>query len=523
MSTRHVRTAAERSDAGVLDLEAARTEARTAVREVLVTQYGNEVPRLVLVDAVAGAGKTTLVVELVSRLVTDPSAPERVCVSANTDGQSFEIVARLLAAGCPTVLFAKAGKQLPSFDTAAAPLVVISSEAELVQLCPPHDVADGDVLASCGLDGPYFAVVANSAKWSFVNGLSDTNRPNCRPVAPLLVLDEAYQLTDWAAEQILTVGERYVAVGDPGQIDPPTTIELSEFAHRSDGPHRPFPLAQAERCADDGRGFVRLRLPYTRRCPADTTGFLQPFYEGPVASLVPDGLRKLRLGPASGPHEADALLDRLDAGVLGGAPGPAVLGATLPRRMQAGAGDGELARAIAAVITRALEREAVLELPEGSRPLETADMMVLATHHDQLSLLRQALAEMGLEGVRVGTADALQGLDAPLTFAWHPLSGAEAVDAFHCDSGRTCVMLSRHTVASVVFYREGTAELLDSGVPEGVIVPSRASADTREQAWRAQRELFSRLEAEDRVVALGAEPAMSRPLRPGRPRAGDGE
>lgn len=483
-----------------------------AVRAVLLTQYGAELARLVLVDAVAGAGKTALIVDLARRLVQDPTAPERVAISANTDGQSFEIVARLLATGCPVVLFAKAGKVLPDFDTSAAPLVVISREHELVALCPPGEDATEEVLAARGLPGPCFAVVANSAKWSFVNGVADSSRPLCRPVAPLLVLDEAYQLHDHAAEQLLSIGERWVCVGDPGQIDPPVTIDVTEFVHRDDGPHRPFPLAQRERARTDDAGFVHLSLPYTRRCPADTTTFLEAFYDGPVQSLVPDGLRRLELdgrpAPAAGGRDAadrpdgiDGLLERFAAP----AP-PAVLAARLPAAAAGVTADDGVASAIASIIARLFERKAHLVLGGEARPLRCEDVMVLATHHDQLSVVRQALARAELDGVRVGTADALQGLDAPVTIAWHPLSGVAALDAFHCDAGRTCVMLSRHTVCCIVCYRDGTPELLEAGAPSTHLVPSRSVPDVGESAWAAQRALFARLAEHDRIVELTPAP-----------------
>lgn len=47
-------------------------------------------------------------------------------------------------------------------------------------------------------------------------------------------------------------------------------------------------------------------------------------------------------------------------------------------------------------------------------------------------------------------ADAVQGLDAPVVLSWHPLSGADEPDSFYCDTGRTCVMLTRHTVATAL-------------------------------------------------------------------------
>ena len=120
-----------------------------------------------------------------------------------------------------------------------------------------------------------------------------------RPVAPLLLLDECYQTHDEMAKSMMSVGERWIAVGDPGQIDPPTPADTSEWEHRPDGPHRPFPEAQIARTAPDSPGFVILDLPYTRRNPADGLPYIQPFYDQPVRSLVASGSRRLVLDPPS--------------------------------------------------------------------------------------------------------------------------------------------------------------------------------------------------------------------------------
>ena len=100
--------------------------------------------------------------------------------------------------------------------------------------------------------------------------------------------------------------------------------------------------------------------------------------------------------------------------------GQSVLGVVLPARPTGRQPDGGLAGAIAATAWRLLVRNGTVLVNEadGFRDLDPSDVMVIATHHDQLAQLAPLLPD----DVRLGTADSLQGEDAPIVLAWHPLS-----------------------------------------------------------------------------------------------------
>lgn len=458
--------------------------ADAAVREVLRTQFRDPLPSLVLVRAVAGAGKTTLVVELVRRLIRDRQ--ERVAVAANTDGQSYLLARRMLGVGLCIVLFVTDTKVLPQDLDQNQSLIVCRAEADLRRL-----ITDPAARAAAGLPDA-FAIVANTAKWRSVPGWDGPGRPAMRPVAPILVADEAYQQHDDTARSILSIGERWVAVGDPGQIDPPTASDTTEWAHRSDGPHVPFPAAQLARTDPASPGLVVLELPYTRRNPEDGLPFIQPFYEQPVRSLVPTGLRRLTVRPPGARIAADDLIDAIAAG-------QSVTSAVLPYAATGGQTDDGLATAIAATVDRLLSRDpqVLLDPAEGFRDLGADDIMVIVTHHDQIA----QLAPLMPRDINIGTADALQGLDAPIVLSWHPLSGAPEPDSFHCDAGRTCVMLTRHTVATAMFTRDGVGDMLDEQRPSDLLVPTNP-IDSVRRAWRAQRTLFDLLERGGRITRM---------------------
>ncbi|MCW3845210.1 helicase, partial [Micromonospora yasonensis] len=54
------------------------------------------------------------------------------------------------------------------------------------------------------------------------------------------------------------------------------------------------------------------------------------------------------------------------------------------------------------------------------------------------------------------------GREYDVTIVLHPLSGRRDATAFHLESGRLCVLASRHRHACIVVARAGIPELLDA-------------------------------------------------------------
>ncbi|MES4828985.1 helicase, partial [Streptomyces anthocyanicus] len=71
------------------------------------------------------------------------------------------------------------------------------------------------------------------------------------------------------------------------------------------------------------------------------------------------------------------------------------------------------------------------------------------------------LAGLGVHDVTVDTANRLQGREYDVTVVLHPLSGRPDATAFHLETGRLCVLTSRHRHACIVVCREGVGDLLD--------------------------------------------------------------
>jgi hypothetical protein len=125
--------------------------------------------------------------------------------------------------------------------------------------------------------------------------------------------------------------------------------------------------------------------------------------------------------------------------------------------------DPEAVDAVAALVRALLARDATTtdESSAGPVPLTAARIAVGTAHRDQAAAVRAALAASGVSGVTVDTANRLQGREFDVTVVLHPLSGRPDATEFHLETGRLCVLASRHRHACLVVCRAGVARLLD--------------------------------------------------------------
>jgi hypothetical protein len=155
------------------------------------------------------------------------------------------------------------------------------------------------------------------------------------------------------------------------------------------------------------------------------------------------------------------------------------------------------------VVRRLLERGGVCTSENGETPL-TADRVAVGTaHRDQAGAVRAALAAAGVpcggeDGVTVDTANRLQGREYDVTVVLHPLSGRADATAFHLETGRLCVLASRHRHACIVVARAGIAELLDE---HPSAEPVRLGVTVKfPDGWEANHAVLAHL-AQHRVTA----------------------
>jgi hypothetical protein len=94
-------------------------------------------------------------------------------------------------------------------------------------------------------------------------------------------------------------------------------------------------------------------------------------------------------------------------------------------------------------------------------------MAIGVAHRIQRAVVRTELdrhaaaAGVDASAVTVETANRLQGREFDVVLVLHPLSGRASTSEFHLETGRLCVLLSRHRHACIVVGRAGIKQLLD--------------------------------------------------------------
>ncbi|MFC0098515.1 AAA family ATPase [Micromonospora marina] len=376
--------------------------------------------RGVVVDSPPGAGKSTLVVRAA---VETAATGDPLMIVAQTNEQVDDLIDRL-GRRAPELRVGRlsATDYRPTERVTGHPAVRVAAK-----------VAD--------LGGPA-VTIGTAAKWATVTEGS----------WPWAIVDEAYQMRADALLRVAARFERALFVGDPGQLDPFSTVETFRWTGLT---WDPMQSAVATLLRHNPELPVH-RLPVSWRLPDSAA---------PVVSAAFYPFTGFRAG--TGP--ADRALtftepgvgDAYDASVeLAAATGWALH--ELPARHTVRT-DGEAATACAELALRVLRRGAVAvsEAAPGGAPVTADRIAVGAAHRDQVAAIRSRLGAAGA-GITVDTANRLQGREYDVTVVLHPLSGRRDATAFHLESGRLCVLASRHRHACVVVARAGIGELLDA-------------------------------------------------------------
>ncbi|MET9673415.1 AAA family ATPase [Streptomyces sp. NPDC006482] len=414
--------------------------------------------RGVVVDSPPGAGKSTLVVRAALELA---AAGRSLMVVAQTNAQVDDLVLRLAEKEPGLEVGRLHSSDSDPYDKALDDLANVRKSAK------PGELAGLQV------------VLSTSAKWAHAK--------NVEPWAHAIV-DEAYQMRSDALLAVAGLFERALFVGDPGQLDPFSVVGAEQWAGLS---YDPSASAVSTLLAHNPE-LPQHRLPVSWRLPASAAPLVSDaFYPyTPFRSGTGPGDRKLSFGVASDGSGPDRVLDEAAESGWGLLELPA---RTTPRT------DPEAVGAVALLVRRLLDRggAAVSERSERPVPLTPDRVAVGTAHRDQAAAVRAALAGLGVTGVTVDTANRLQGREYDVTVVLHPLSGRPDATAFHLETGRLCVLSSRHRHACVVVCRAGVAELLDE---HPSTEPVRLGAAVSfPDGWEANHAVLSHL-AEHRVA-----------------------
>ncbi|MEU1226958.1 AAA family ATPase [Streptomyces sp. NPDC005828] len=427
-------------------------EAARATSDILAdTLHGTA--RGVVVNSPPGAGKSTLVVRAALELA-DAGRP--LMVIAQTNAQVDDLVLRLAEKEPDLEVGRLHSSDSDPYDKALDDLANVRKSAKAGELT--------------GLP----VVLSTAAKWGHVK--------NVEPWAHAIV-DEAYQMRSDALLAVAGLFERALFVGDPGQLDPFSVVGAEQWAGLS---YDPSASAVSTLLAHNPE-LPQHRLPVSWRLPASAAPLVSDaFYPyTPFRSGTGHGDRKLSFGVASDGSAQDRVLDEAAESGWGLLELPA---RHTPRT------DPEAVGAIALVVRRLLDRggSAVSERSETPVPLTPDRIAVGTAHRDQAAAVRAALADLGVTGVTVDTANRLQGREYDVTVVLHPLSGRPDATAFHLETGRLCVLASRHRHACIVVCRAGVAELLDEHPSTDPV--QLGVAVSFPDGWEANHAVLSHLE-----------------------------
>ena len=419
----------------------------------------------VVLSAIAGAGKSHFVMDTVRQC---GERRMRVAVAAPTNEQAFALV-RSIAGNEPdrAVTFIPAAEvALPGW--AQRPNVSSVSPA---YTAGRHEIVVGTI--------DKFASALNPMRGDVpvLHGFD------------ALIMDESFQADAGRYYALAAIAPRHLCVGDGGQIRPFTTVEagrqwrgLAEDplqtavdvlrTHHPDTPVHRFPITRRL----DSRGALIARCFY----PA----------EHAFDPAVLDGVRRMRLSRAVGGNARERALDQ--ALSLAADRGRAYV--ELPAR-QTLVADPDTAQVIADLVGRLRARDAQLVCERNRRehPLREDRIAIGVSHNNQKAMLRVLLAQAGMGGVVVETANKLQGLEFDVVVCWHPLAGLMQADEFHVEAGRMCVLATRHRHACLVVGRDGDRALVE-GLPPATPSWPGAQTDDILQGWEIHRNVFRALD-----------------------------
>lgn len=389
--------------------------------------------RLCVVKAPPGSGKSFNLLESLEAPLLDK---RRVAIAAQTNNQVDDLCMRFCQRFPKEKIVRFSSSSYEKPDTMPDNVIVVQK---------PRDLPDDAVI-----------VVSTVAKFC----LTDTKQP-----FDVLYIDEAWQMT-WADFLAMRdVSDRYIMIGDPGQIPPTVTIEVDRWEVSPVAPHIPAPDVVIEN--PDLRALATvLELDTCRRLPADSVELVNNFYDFFFDAFAQPGERFLR------PRKPVDVKNKIDSAIVKLENNSTIIythptgdnGVPLET-------DTEIAQVVANIVSRLLELECEVSTEAGQktapRLLMPADIGVVSTHNLMNAAIENCLAaDLVKDGaIRVTTPERWQGLERPVMIAVHPLSGVQIPSAFDLETGRLCVMASRHQAACIFVTRDHVGETLKTHLP----------------------------------------------------------
>jgi hypothetical protein len=425
--------------------------------------------RVAVVKAPPGSGKTFMLLRVISTLVEQGW---RVAIATQTNTQSDDLCLQcadheILQKHSVTRL-AAAGSNPPAGF--------------------PDNVSWIEKIAEAP-EGPG-VVIATTAKWATLASV---------PAFSLFAIDEAWQMK-WADMMLCSaVSDKYLLIGDPGQIPPVTNIDVARWGTSNRPPNKAVPDVVLEKMPEDS---IVGSLPAVRRLPMASVEYVRPFYDFDFEAFAEAGDRQFAFIPSAregSSSQVDAaaceVLQRLSTFE------PVLATIPTPEGGPPAENDREIALAVRRLCSALVNMEVRIALSPGDEPrlVTQADIGVSATHRAQIGLIRKTLGS-DLAQVRIDTPERWQGLQKPFMIAVHPLSGVLEPADFDLHTGRLCVMASRHQIGLVLLSRDHVSETVANTVTFATQAPGQP--DEAGRGREAHASLLAMLKKNNRVISL---------------------
>jgi hypothetical protein len=163
--------------------------------------------------------------------------------------------------------------------------------------------------------------------------------------------------------------------------------------------------------------------------------------------------------------------------------------------------DAQLAKQASALVQLLLNRHARVRKDGKTHILRPEDIGICSTHRVMNSELDLSLPRSLRTKVVVDTPERWQGLERPLMIFVHPLSGMVKPSSFDLETGRLCVMASRHTAGAVILTRDHVTETLEGYIPSATQALGRPDVSGR--GLFDNLSFWSRLRESGRVLKTG--------------------
>lgn len=337
-----------------------------------------------IVDSPPGAGKTTLVAELTAYL--KERSDLKIVIACPTRRGAYDIAERI-------------GAEM-GLDKEGRPQIALSVSG----MNPPPGVSPGGA-ADGGRNLPVVRTVASC-------------KASNPPVCDVMIVDEAYQVTFADITAAADSADQLLMVGDPGQIGPVVTADVSAFRGHDIAPQMRAPEVFAKQDYTETHA-----LQTTYRLGQETVDAISCLYKFPFTSSRPDRY----LTDENGDRVSEIVPLLVE---------PAATFDDLPTLVQV----AEYAAELIGVEIVETGRDGEVF----ARPLEASDIAIVVAHNAQSSGITAVLRSLNAEGIFVGTADKMQGGQWHAVVAMDPFIGYTSAGSHQLAPGRLCVMASRH-------------------------------------------------------------------------------